>query len=80
MNLLTGASLLALAKSIYYLSLRLFVSFVKEIASPSRGWREGLVLVIAPAARFFNLWSLFFIQVTTQRVAGGAAVIKIWHN
>ena len=25
----------------FYTSLRLFVSFVEEIASPSRGWREG---------------------------------------
>ena len=28
-------------QSWFYTSLRLSVSFVKEIASPSRGWREG---------------------------------------
>ena len=27
--------------SCFYISLRLFVSFVEEISSPSRGWREG---------------------------------------
>ena len=45
-------------------SLRLFVSFVEERASPNRGWREGGLssskddLVITLAARFCNFWSL----------------------
>ena len=28
-------------RSWFYISLRLSVSFIEEIASPSRGWREG---------------------------------------